>query len=395
MNWNEIGRQLRLMQAIVDEAQHAEKMSDLERDLLLETLRKCYTEIKFGAAEVVKEEMVEVVAPVAAPAAAVAAVVAEKEIEEEVVVEPEVEAEPEIEVEPEPEPEPEIEIEPEPTPEPEPEIEVEPEPTPEPEEVFTSVRHKLDRKTIRSLYFDDAPAESAQEVDKEFYAPVKEETPQEEPAPVAFEITEEEPVADFAEEEPAEEKVVYIADDEEEDEEPETPASIFEITDEEPEEESAELPFSFREAEESAEAVKESAEAEESAEAVKEVAEESAEEVATTIADAVQPVTVLGDVMGAERTTIADSIAPSEDVATVIGGRQLSSLRGAIGLNDKFLLIRDLFGGDNSAYEAAIDGLDGCENLDDAMLYIFDNIEWNGESDGAQLLTELLSRRFQ
>ncbi|MBR6813848.1 MAG: hypothetical protein IKM50_04815, partial [Tidjanibacter sp.] len=119
------------------------------------------------------------------------------------------------------------------------------------------------------------------------------------------------------------------------------------------------------------------------------------EEVATTIADAVQPVTVLGDVMGAERTTIADSIAPSEDVASVIGGRQLSSLRGAIGLNDKFLLIRDLFGGDNSAYEAAIDGLDGCENLDDAMLYIFDNIEWNGESDGAQLLTELLSRRFQ
>ena len=381
MNWNEIGRQLRLMQAIVDEAQHAEKMSDLERDLLLETLRKCYTEIKFGTAEEVKEELAEVVAPALAPAAMVAAVVAEKEIEEEVVVEPEVEAEPEIEVEPEPE----IEVEPEPT----------PEPTPEPEEVFTSVRHKLDRKTIRSLYFDDAPAESAQEVDKEFYAAAKEPAPIEEPATVAFEITEEEPVADFAEEEPAEEKVVYIADDEE-DEEPETPASIFEITDEEPEEESAELPFSFREAEESAEAVKESAEAvKESTEAVKEVAEERAEEVATTIADAVQPVTVLGDVMGAERTTIADSIAPSEDVASVIGGRQLSSLRGAIGLNDKFLLIRDLFGGDNSAYEAAIDGLDGCESLDDAMLYIFDNIEWNGESDGAQLLTELLSRRFQ
>lgn len=381
MNWNEIGRQLRLMQAIVDEAQHAEKMSDLERDLLLETLRKCYTEIKFGTAEVVKEEMAEVVAP----AAMVAAVVAEKEIEEEVVVEPEVEAEPEIEVEPEPEVEPELEVEPEPT--------SEPEPTPEPEEVFTSVRHKLDRKTIRSLYFDDAPAESAQEVDKEFYAPVKEETPQEEPAPAEEPMPATEPAISFeiTEEEPAEEKVVYIADDEEE--EPETPASIFEITDEEPEEESAELPFSFREAEESAEAVKEVAE--ERVEAVKAVAEERAEEVATTIADAVQPVTVLGDVMGAERTTIADSIAPSEDVASVIGGRQLSSLRGAIGLNDKFLLIRDLFGGDNSAYEAAIDGLDGCDNLDDAMLYIFDNIEWNGESDGAQLLTELLSRRFQ
>lgn len=387
MNWNEIGRQLRLMQAIVDEAQHAEKMSDLERDLLLETLRKCYTEIKFGTADEVKEEMAEVVAPALAPAAMVAAVVAEKEIEEEVVVEPEVEAEPEIEVEPEPEPEPEIE----------------PEPTPEPEEVFTSVRHKLDRKTIRSLYFDDAPAESAQEVDKEFYAAAKEPAPVEESAPIEEPAPAEEPIPatkpaisfEITEEEPAEEKVVYIADDEE-DEEPETPASIFEITDEEPEEESAELPFSFREAEESAEAVKENAEAvKESTEAVKEVAEERAEEVAATIADAVQPVTVLGDVMGAERTTIADSIAPSEDVASVIGGRQLSSLRGAIGLNDKFLLIRDLFGGDNSAYEAAIDGLDGCENLDDAMLYIFDNIEWNGESDGAQLLTELLSRRFQ
>lgn len=368
MNWNEISRQLRLMQAIVEEAESSGKMSDLERDLLLETLRKCYTEVRFA----------EEVEPVAA-AAAVAAAVASESVVEEVAVEEVAEEQPaEIAAEEPAEVQEEIveeeeTIESEPEAEPAEESVEEPveEPAEEPaeEEFFTSVRHKLDRKTIHSLYYDDAPAESAQEVNEDLYAAPVEETEK-----VVFEISDEEVAEDEIEEvaeESAEDEVVVYQDDEEEYEEEEPAASIFEITDTESDEEVDELPFAFRE-----------------------VDEEVAEEVAPTIGDAAPPVTVLGDVVGAERTTIADSIAPAEDVASVIGSRQLSSLRSAIGLNDKFLLIRDLFGGDNAAYEAAIDGLDGCQNLDDAMLYIFDNFEWNGESDGAQLLTELLSRRF-
>lgn len=358
MNWSEIGRQLKLMEAIVDEAQHSGEMSDLERDLLLETLRKCYAAVRYSEIEVNECVQPEVVAATAA----VAEVAEEKvaEVEEEIVAEVEEEIAPE---EPAVAEEESVEEE---------VAEVAPaeEEKPAVEEVVTTVRHKLDRKTIRSLYDDDAPASVATfEPVAEVVEPEVVVAPAEESAPV-FEITEDDADEDG--------EVVYMADDEEEEiAEEETAPSIFEITDEEEydgeaEEEIEELPFSFREVE-----------------------EEPSEEVAPTIADTAQPLTVLGDVVGAERTTIADSITPKEDVASVIGNSQLSSLRSAIGLNDKFLLIRDLFGGDNGAYEAAIDGLDSCQSLDDAMLYIFDNFAWDGECDGAKLMTELLSRRFQ
>ena len=360
MNWSEIGRQLKLMEAIVDEAQHSGDMSDLERDLLLETLRKCYAAVRYSEIEVSQSVQPEVVAA----AAAMAEVAEEKiaEVEEEVVPEVEEEIAPEEPVVAEEEIVEEEVAEVAPAEEEKPAV----------EEVVTTVRHKLDRQTIRSLYDDDAPASVATfEPVAEVAEPEVAVAPAEEEAAPVFEITEDDADEDG--------EVVYMADDEEEEEiaEEETAPSIFEITDEEEDDEEAEeeieeLPFSFREVE-----------------------EESSEEVAPTIADAAQPVTVLGDVVGAERTTIADSITPKEDVASVIGSSQLSSLRSAIGLNDKFLLIRDLFGGDNGAYEAAIDGLDSCQSLDDAMLYIFDNFAWDSECDGAKLLTELLSRRFQ
>ena len=68
MNWSEIGRQLKLMEAIVDEAQHSGEMSDLERDLLLETLRKCYAAVRYSEIEVSESVQPEIVAAAVAVA---------------------------------------------------------------------------------------------------------------------------------------------------------------------------------------------------------------------------------------------------------------------------------------------------------------------------------------
>ena len=70
------------------------------------------------------------------------------------------------------------------------------------------------------------------------------------------------------------------------------------------------------------------------------------------------------------------------------------SLHRAIGINDKFLMIRDLFGGDGEAFDAALDALNGFGDLDDCMIYIAENYAWNANSDGAKLLMELLERKF-
>lgn len=104
---------------------------------------------------------------------------------------------------------------------------------------------------------------------------------------------------------------------------------------------------------------------------------------------------VLGEVINHDVQTLADTIAPPRDVASELRRSEpVTDLRRAIGLNDKFLLIRDLFGGDGEAYERAIDALNNFEDLDDCMIFIAEHYAWNPNSDGAQLLMELLERKF-
>ena len=57
-------------------------------------------------------------------------------------------------------------------------------------------------------------------------------------------------------------------------------------------------------------------------------------------------------------------------------------------------MIRDLFGGDAAAFDTAISALEEFTSLDDALLYINDNYDWNPQSRGAQMLVELLVRKL-
>lgn len=104
---------------------------------------------------------------------------------------------------------------------------------------------------------------------------------------------------------------------------------------------------------------------------------------------------VLGEVINHDVQTLADTIAPPRDMASeLLRNEPVTDLRKAIGLNDKFLLIRDLFDGDGKAYERAIGTLNDCGDLDDCMIYIAEHYAWNPNSDGAKLLMDLLERKF-
>ena len=118
-------------------------------------------------------------------------------------------------------------------------------------------------------------------------------------------------------------------------------------------------------------------------------------EPAAAEAEEEQPVkVVLGEVLGADQTTLADRIAADApaDVASVANAQK--SLVEMIGLNDKFILLRDLFHNNHDYYEAAIDQLDEFEDIDEAMLFIHDNFQWNPNSEGAKLLVEMLSNKL-
>lgn len=139
-----------------------------------------------------------------------------------------------------------------------------------------------------------------------------------------------------------------------------------------------------------AEAVPDGTDAGESAETDPVVHGSFADELAAAASGA-----VLGEVINHDVQTLADTIAPPRDRASVLlRNEPVTDLRRAIGINDRFLLIRDLFGGDGAAYEAAIDALNGFDNLDDCMIYIAEHYAWNPNSDGAVLLMELLERKY-
>lgn len=105
--------------------------------------------------------------------------------------------------------------------------------------------------------------------------------------------------------------------------------------------------------------------------------------------------TVLGDVINHDVRTLGETIAPPRGEASELARTEpVTDLRRAIGINDKFLLLRDLFGGDETAYGRAIDALNGMESLDDCMIWIAEHYAWNAGCDGAKFLMELLERKY-
>ncbi len=110
---------------------------------------------------------------------------------------------------------------------------------------------------------------------------------------------------------------------------------------------------------------------------------------------AAEPELVLGEVLGGDVHTLADTIAAPKDMASeIVRKERITDLKQAIGINDKFLLLRDLFGGDAERYERTIDRLNAFDDLDDCIIYISENYDWNPSSDGVRFLMELLERKL-
>lgn len=100
----------------------------------------------------------------------------------------------------------------------------------------------------------------------------------------------------------------------------------------------------------------------------------------------------LGDIYAKNTvTTLADKMAEEQPTAAY---NRITDIRKAIGLNDKFLMIRDLFGGDANLYEDTINHLNEYDDLDECMIFIVENFRWNPDSEGAKLLVSLLERKL-
>ena len=68
-------------------------------------------------------------------------------------------------------------------------------------------------------------------------------------------------------------------------------------------------------------------------------------------------------------------------------------MASGIGLNDKFLYIRELFKGDNALYNNTIQYLDTTDSLQDALDYIQRHFDWDEKNETSQHFISLVHSR--
>ena len=363
MNIELIKREFEKLSALIASWNEGESVSAIERQLALDKLTSLYELVRFGG-EVAPAEQTAPAAVAAVPAIEPENEPAEEESDEQEVEVEFIFAEEDDEVEeeteepvavPVPEPTP-AEVAPEPTPAPQPEPEPTPEPVVEPEpipEVVTPAPEPVAPAPV----VEPTPAPVPEPAPEPAPQPQKPRKPSMESLFGSDEIPRkprskhQRMMSIYADPQPKQEKVVDIS-------------KIFDLDDADDFEISVSPAPAKRE------------------QSVASTVNDLSSNDTPILADAITP-----------KTTLADTIAAPAALAEELTAARTRSLRQAIGINDKFLMTRDLFDGDEDAYAEAIAELDECETLDDCMIYIAENYEWNPDSEGAKFIMQLLERK--
>ena len=101
----------------------------------------------------------------------------------------------------------------------------------------------------------------------------------------------------------------------------------------------------------------------------------------------------IGDMLASRAATIADSVQ-----AAGLGTNQFAnvvSLRDAIGFNDKYMFVRELFGGSEDLYAQTIAQLDNFTSIEDALIFICDNFGWTRDNEAASRLFDILDAKLK
>ena len=83
-----------------------------------------------------------------------------------------------------------------------------------------------------------------------------------------------------------------------------------------------------------------------------------------------------------------------EDVLEIIRSKPLSSLTEAIGINDKFHFVREIFNGNQESYNEAIRKLESAGSFADATAIIFGYTGEDADNEAVKQLMDLIKRKF-
>lgn len=82
------------------------------------------------------------------------------------------------------------------------------------------------------------------------------------------------------------------------------------------------------------------------------------------------------------------------DMQSKLQNKPITDLVKAININDKFLFIKELFGGDADLYNQTIKHLNQAADLNEAIIYIHENFEWDADNETAMAFIDLVRRKF-
>jgi hypothetical protein len=88
------------------------------------------------------------------------------------------------------------------------------------------------------------------------------------------------------------------------------------------------------------------------------------------------------------------SMKNEDDISAVLKNKPVADLSDAIGLNDKFLFIREIFGGSQASYEEAITRLNNVKDLPDAKAIIMSYTDEGGDNEVIKQLLDLVKRKL-
>ncbi len=82
------------------------------------------------------------------------------------------------------------------------------------------------------------------------------------------------------------------------------------------------------------------------------------------------------------------------DLSSRLQAKPVQDIGKAIGLNDKFHYIRELFKGDHALYDKTIQALNHAQDFKDAFSYLNEHFDWDMDDPSVQTLLELTRRKF-
>jgi len=97
--------------------------------------------------------------------------------------------------------------------------------------------------------------------------------------------------------------------------------------------------------------------------------------------------------------TLGDRMLKEDhSLAAKLQQNPVNDLKSAIGINDKFLFVNELFGGSMEKYNKSIENLNDLKTQNGALIYLNElkiELQWNSSNEAYKKLTDLVKRKFE